>query len=388
MWPLTFVITGAIPLLGSAPDTWDRYSSSIDLSSERFHCFDGSSTVPLSFINDNYLDCADGSDEPGTFLGSAPQFYCKNNGSLPRMIDRWSVGDGICDCCDGSDEATSAHSACPDVCVADESARHHLIAALTAFYNESLTLGGALIAAGSESLANFPARQRSIDRALADLESRLSSIESKIRASQERKKHFIANAARFRHLPTWKRAYLTIWQFTFWVPRRTEQEYEWEYDERYDRYTDSSTRDELAKIGDEIAARQDEKNFLQSLPKDVDVRYGALISEEFRLGAFRIGLWREFHLGETLVGRFRDFENRTMGFADGAFCRYADRYCSGDVKLVCGNESRLVRVIEIEQCYHEAVLTTPAACEPEDIERLPALTLEQLSAMAELTGKR
>jgi hypothetical protein len=77
-----------------------------------------------------------------------------------------------------------------------------------------------------------------------------------------------------------------------------------------------------------------------------------------------------------------------MRFADGAFCRHGDRYRSADVRFVCGNESQLVSVIEGEQCYHEAVLTTPAACEPEDVERLSALTLEELSALTEITRSR
>lgn len=31
-----------------------------------FTCLDGSLTVPFSNVNDDYCDCADGTDEPGT----------------------------------------------------------------------------------------------------------------------------------------------------------------------------------------------------------------------------------------------------------------------------------------------------------------------------------
>lgn len=34
-------------------------------SSKDFTCFDGSLTVPFNSVNDDYCDCADGSDEPG-----------------------------------------------------------------------------------------------------------------------------------------------------------------------------------------------------------------------------------------------------------------------------------------------------------------------------------
>ena len=34
-------------------------------TSKDFTCFDGSLTVPFNSVNDDYCDCADGSDEPG-----------------------------------------------------------------------------------------------------------------------------------------------------------------------------------------------------------------------------------------------------------------------------------------------------------------------------------
>uniref|UniRef100_A0A7S1KLC1 Glucosidase 2 subunit beta n=1 Tax=Percolomonas cosmopolitus TaxID=63605 RepID=A0A7S1KLC1_9EUKA len=75
-----------------------------------FTCSTSQSLHSLSLINDNYCDCANCLDEPGTSAStldpSSPRrhFYCENQGYIPKYIFNSFVNDGICDCCDGSDE--------------------------------------------------------------------------------------------------------------------------------------------------------------------------------------------------------------------------------------------------------------------------------------------
>lgn len=73
---------------------YSRYEAASGL----FTCLDGSRTIPLSAINDDYCDCPDGSDEPGTSAceNSSVQFYCKNEGHIPGSVRASRVNDGIC----------------------------------------------------------------------------------------------------------------------------------------------------------------------------------------------------------------------------------------------------------------------------------------------------
>jgi hypothetical protein len=82
-----------------------RRHSSSNASYERITCADGSGTT--GYLNDDYCDCADGSDEQTTaacahVLLAVPHFVCHNNATIKMYASR--VRDGVRDCPDGSDE--------------------------------------------------------------------------------------------------------------------------------------------------------------------------------------------------------------------------------------------------------------------------------------------
>jgi hypothetical protein len=87
-------------------------------SGGKFSCMDSSETVPWDAVNDNYCDCADGSDEPGTSACPDSTFFCRNEGGSDWTTETFpssQVSDGVCDCCDGSDEPNRLPT-CPNVC--------------------------------------------------------------------------------------------------------------------------------------------------------------------------------------------------------------------------------------------------------------------------------
>ncbi|XP_004294940.1 PREDICTED: glucosidase 2 subunit beta [Fragaria vesca subsp. vesca] len=96
--------------LGIAPQDEKYYKSS-----EVIKCKDGSKKFTRAQLNDDFCDCPDATDEPGTSACPTGKFYCQNVGHAPLHLFSSRVNDGICDCCDGSDEYDGKVN-CPNTC--------------------------------------------------------------------------------------------------------------------------------------------------------------------------------------------------------------------------------------------------------------------------------
>ncbi|CAG0911892.1 unnamed protein product [Cyprideis torosa] len=70
-------------LTGVSPDLVAFFNAHETLT---FKCLTSSQDIPWESVNDDYCDCDDGSDEPGTNACAAGQFYCANQGYEPKFL--------------------------------------------------------------------------------------------------------------------------------------------------------------------------------------------------------------------------------------------------------------------------------------------------------------
>ena len=206
---------------GALPSTWERYKMAINEQQQTFECFDKSAVISLSQVNDNYLDCADGSDEPGTAANPLGKFYCQNKGAIPKEIDSWEVGDGLCDCCDGSDEFGNPDVECPNVCAADQEGRRDLIAEIEGVIRQGIVMNENLSDPEKSGYNEACLKSRDLHRRMDELERERTRIQEEGEAERSKNKPDATtsvdseNSARESFRAFVKKA----WMFTFMIPK-------------------------------------------------------------------------------------------------------------------------------------------------------------------------
>ncbi|XP_013413457.1 glucosidase 2 subunit beta isoform X3 [Lingula anatina] len=151
--------------------------SSLYKPGDSFTCFDNSDTIPYSQINDDYCDCKDGSDEPGTSACPNGSFHCTNAGYRPLTMPSSRVNDGICDCCDGTDEY-SGETTCVNTCREMGRAMREEQERMKQLLQEGVKIRDDYIKQGKDAKTEKRARLEALEKEKDEAEAKKNELEN------------------------------------------------------------------------------------------------------------------------------------------------------------------------------------------------------------------
>ena len=98
-----FLVNGLVPkertTYGVPNELLEKYTQKTE--SQKFKCLKSNEEIPFTAVNDNYCDCADGSDEPATSACSNSdhsfnndvKFFCRNKHFKSQYISHSKVNE-------------------------------------------------------------------------------------------------------------------------------------------------------------------------------------------------------------------------------------------------------------------------------------------------------
>ena len=150
-------------------------------------------------MNDDYCDCPDGSDEPGTSACAGIEhaalairgYWCENKAGYSGMYLPLSrVNDGICDyelCCDGSDEFATG-VVCEDRCKEVGEKVRALMGAQSRIRNEGGRKRRQLVREAAKLRGDVVVKVSALEAVVAGLEIKVQGLEEEVRDVEERER--------------------------------------------------------------------------------------------------------------------------------------------------------------------------------------------------------
>ncbi|ORX57790.1 hypothetical protein BCR36DRAFT_402194 [Piromyces finnis] len=253
-----------------------------------FHCLDGTQVIPYSALNDDYCDCKDGSDEPGTSACQNGKFFCDNIGSVGHYIPSSRVNDGVCDydlCCDGSDEYNGTIK-CPDRC--EEMARK-----LESERNEKLMY----------MFHSFQNRQLMIMRAMANITRDAQELELKKQKYEKEKENFENLKAEVKELEQ--------------IEKDTKDLYKSLYRELKIEFNDNKNK--LKKAIEDILKIKNSNNINKSIINNILEEYNENLLAQFEKGIIKKDENEESSSPEEIIDEDEEEEKRKYSEKEAAY---------------------------------------------------------------------
>mmetsp|Transcript_4319 Transcript_4319/g.13047 ORF Transcript_4319/g.13047 Transcript_4319/m.13047 type:complete len:439 (+) Transcript_4319:81-1397(+) len=378
--------------------------------------------VTMDMVNDEYCDCADGSDEPGTSACVNGRFFCKSDGIRGRMITASWVNDGVCDCCDGSDEF-DGRTNCTNHCAED-------LQRQLQYYNERIEVikKGLKIEYEMSEVGKYAFN--SLSKTLAELRHERDTLKNK--KTEAEQNHKIVSTAQEALTTTDEAADATGSSLP-----ESDEVIEEQIDEackqvheslaevsahaiestlqkvlsklnlesvldtalgegtsaQWQRSFIERCRTKSKKILVEINSRlsdidAEEKDLLDRWEavkvvgddaKDLAMRTLAKDCIDAKFGPYTYtycAFWdiRQFQRGRQLanMGRWGRYEDGKQVYENGSQC-YEGPKRSTRVTLICGDNSEILEVAEPEKCEFQMKIMTPAACTYEELHEMERL---------------
>lgn len=410
---------------GVEPGRLHLYEPSVENNEKYWYCINHPE-IKLRFdqINDDFCDCPDGSDEPGTNAcpyNASHKFYCANEGFIPGYLESFKLNDGVCDydiCCDGSDEVEGV---CPDRC-------HEIARQFQKFSDEAnndmkilLKMKQKMQLAGQKKVDDI---KKKLQILYDELDKRQQRVKDSPQAApdnfalslKELAQHIKLTNAAMEKQKTTIRSLEKI--LTTMMDNYNPNFNDLAVKDAIKSFQDYASNKEDTPVGDlesklQLVSQEAQdlgspqasvglfshylnkvRDFFRLDPVVLEVQDdediapikqditiyeeqlnrnygpndilraidGTWVTESLNGYRYKVGLLASIYQEDIHIGSYKDADGTKLIYKDGSKCWNGPRR-SAVVKLVCGPENRLLSVAEPEKCAYTFEVMTPVVCE-------------------------